>query len=452
VQTATPDERAARGRSLRADVPRSAHAELPPRPAEVDPVEMLAEEATSRRSDLVAVRHGRMLASPTAFLRGAPGLMAADLASTPATGLRVQLCGDAHVANFGIVDAPDGRPALDVDELDETLPGPWEWDVKRLAASLALVARDAGGDARAGRDLAAAAAGGYRQALRVLAGSGELEAWDARLAVEGLQRRLEHDLEGKAARALRRDADPARAREGIRELRELCDLSDGAPRLRPTAPLVTPLEGLEPIDAALAAHAAALSPHHRELLGRFRLVQVAHTAYGVARVGAPSFVALLVGRDAGDPLFLAVREARASSLERWLDGVPVTGHGARVVAGRRLVQAADDPFLGHVRTPADGAARDLVLGRVRDWRGAVALEALRPGTLERHARACGWTLARAHARSGDRIALTAYLGKGDAFDRAVASFADAYADRAAADRAALDAAVRDGRLAATFWT
>ena len=453
MPSATPEERAARGRALRADVPRSAHAELPPRPAGVDPVAILAEEARSRAPDLVPVRHGRMLASPLAFLRGAPAIMAADLAATPATGLRVQLCGDAHVANFGLVAAPGGRLALDVDELDDTLPGPWEWDVKRLAASLVVAARGAGWDAAAGRDLAAAAAGAYRGALRDLAASGELEAWDARLPVDGLQDRLERDLERKGAGWRRREADPARAREGVEVLRALCDVVDGLPRLRPSAPFVAPLDGLDVLEASLAGYAAALPPDHRELLGRFRLVQVARTAAGVARVGTPSFVALLVGRDGGDPLFLGVREAHASVLGRWAGGGPVGDQGARVVAGRRLVQAVGDRLLGHVRTPgAGGAPRDLVVGRLRDWRGAFVPEALRPATLRRYAGACGWTLARAHARSGDRVALAAYLGKGDAFDRAVAGFAEAYADRAEADWAALDAAVRDDRLPATFWT
>jgi uncharacterized protein (DUF2252 family) len=453
VPSATPEERAARGRALRADVPRSAHAELPPRPAGVDPVAILAEEARSRVPDLLPVRHGRMLASPLAFLRGAPAIMAADLAATPATGLRVQLCGDAHVANFGVVAAPGGRLALDVDELDDTLPGPWEWDVKRLAASLVVAARGAGWDAAAGRGLAAAAAGAYRGALRDLAASGELEAWDARLPVDALQDRLERDLERTGAGRRRREADPARAREGVDVLRALCDVVDGAPRLRPSPPFVAPLDGLDVLEGALAGYAAALPPDHRELLGRFRLVQVARTAAGVARVGTPSFVALLVGRDGGDPLFLGVREAQASVLGRWAGGGPVGDQGARVVAGRRLVQAVGDRLLGHVRTPgAGGAPRDLVVGRLRDWRGAFVPEALRPATLQRYAGACGWTLARAHARSGDRLALAAYLGKGDAFDRAVASFAAAYADRAEADWAALDAAVRDGRLPATFWT
>ena len=452
VPLATPEERAACGRALRADVPRSAHAELPPRPAGVDPVALLAGEARSRLPDLVPVRHGRMLASPLAFLRGAPAIMAADLAATPATGLRVQLCGDAHVSNFGVLGAPDGRPVLDVDELDETLRGPWEWDVKRLAASLVVAARGAGWEGTAGRGLAAAAAGGYRDALRDLAASGELEAWDARRPVEDLQGRLEDDLERKGARWLRREADPARAREGADALRALCDVVDGVPRLRPSAPLVLPLDGLDALEEVLTAYAAALPPDRRELLGRFRLVQVARTAAGVARVGTPSFVALLVGRDGGDPLFLGVREARASALEPWAGAEPVTDQGARVVAGARLVHAVGDGFLGHVAPAPGGAGRALVVRRLREWRGAFVPAALRPATLQRYAGACGWTLARAHARSGDRVALAAYLGKGDAFDRAVASFAEAYADRAEADWAALDAAVREGRLPAAFWT
>ncbi len=400
MPSATPEERAARGRALRADVPRSAHAELPPRPAGVDPVAILAEEARSRAPDLVPVRHGRMLASPLAFLRGAPAIMAADLAATPATGLRVQLCGDAHVANFGLVAAPGGRLALDVDELDDTLPGPWEWDVKRLAASLVVAARGAGWDAAAGRDLAAAAAGAYRGALRDLAASGELEAWDARLPVDGLQDRLERDLERKGAGWRRREADPARAREGVEVLRALCDVVDGLPRLRPSAPFVAPLDGLDVLEASLAGYAAALPPDHRELLGRFRLVQVARTAAGVARVGTPSFVALLVGRDGGDPLFLGVREAHASVLGALGGRRPGrrpgrTGRrGPAPRAGRRrpAPRARAD-----ARRPAAPRATSVV-GRLRDWRGAFVPEALRPATLRRYAGACGWTLARAHAR------------------------------------------------------
>ena len=331
--------------------PRSAHAELPPRPAGVDPVAILAEEARSRRPDLVPVRHGRMLASPLAFLRGAPAIMAADLAPTAATGLRVQLCGDAHVANFGVVAAPDGRPVLDVDELDETLPGPWEWDVKRLAASLVVAARGAGWDAAAGRGLAAAAAGGYRRALRDLAASGELEAWDARLARRGASRPAggRPGAQGGALAAPRRPT-PRATREGVEVLRALCDVADGVRACGRPRPSSRRWTGSTPSQDALAGYAAGLPPDRRELLGRFPLVQVARTAAGVARVGhallrRPARRARR-GRPAlpGRPRGAAPRRSSAGRAA----GRSPTRARASSRAGAWCT-AVGDGFLGHVR-------------------------------------------------------------------------------------------------------
>jgi uncharacterized protein (DUF2252 family) len=453
------EERIGLGRDARARTPRSAHADLS-RAARRDPVQILAAQDAGRVPELLPLRYARMAISPFTFFRGAAAVMAADLAGSPVSGLTVQLCGDAHLANFGFFASPERRLVFDVNDFDETLPGPWEWDVKRLAASIEVAGRDRGFSAAARRHAVEAAPRSYRSAMREFAESTNLEVWYAHAAAEDMLRRYRSRLVGSRRRRVDRLLLRARTRDNLGAMGRFAASVDGVPRIVADPPLVVPVEQLYPdrvqradlersIADLLAGYRESLPPDRQVLLGQYRPVDIARKVVGVGSVGTRCWMVLLLGRDARDPLFLQAKEAGPSVLEPFLGPAVHDTAGERVVAGQRLLQAVGDIFLGWQRaTDADGTERHYYLRQLRDWKGSVELAETAPTGLAVYAEICGWTLARAHARCGDRVAIAAYLGGSTRFDRAVARFAELYADRTEEDHAALVAAVHDGRVVA----
>jgi uncharacterized protein (DUF2252 family) len=455
----TVAERAARGKAARAEVPRSSHAGFQPSADRPDPVVLLQQQAERRDPELVPIRYGRMLVSPFAFYRGGALIMAADLAATPTSGLQVQLCGDAHLSNFGMFGSPERRLAADLNDFDETLPGPWEWDVKRLVASLAVAGRENHYTGAQRRRIVLGAAASYRTAMAAFAGMGDLAVWYAHLDVDEVLPRVEAGMDRKRAKAVRKDLAKARTRDSVQLLAKLTDRAKGEPRIVSQPPLIVPLEELLPgadhdrqskrLVALVGRYRQSLPSDRRHLLDQFRVVQLARKVVGVGSVGTQAWIALLLGRDGQDPLFLQAKEAQASVLERFVGPSRYRNHGQRVVAGQRLMQAASDIFLGWDRGAGiDGQDRDFYLRQLRDWKASVEVEAMRPKAMAAYAHMCGWTLARAHARSGDRVAIASYLGKGDVFDRAMAAFAEVYADQNERDYQALRNAVKAGTVEA----
>ena len=454
---------AERGRAARSTAPRSVHGAWAAPPDRRDPVDVLVEQDATRVPVLVPIRHGRMLASPFAFFRGAAAVMAHDLAPTPVSGLDVQLCGDAHLANFGAFAAPDRALVFDLNDFDETHRGPWEWDVKRLAASVELAGRDRGFKPSVRRNAVLAAAGGYRRAMRDFAAMRTLDVWYQRVDIEARMAAWGQDASRGQRRRLAAGVERARRKDSLRALAKLTVSVDGRPRIRSDPPLVVPLEQLVPDDEAdavrdglpgvLAGYQRSVAPDRRHLLAAYRPVDIAHKVVGVGSVGTQSWIVLMLGADASDPLFLQVKEAGPSVLAAHCRGAArraPDNQGRRVVEGQRLLQAASDVFLGWVRIDRDvgGRRRDYYVRQLWDAKGSVAIEQLRPAGLGACGALCGWTLARAHARSGDRAAIAAYLGGSDRFDRAVARFATTYADLTERDHAALGAAVAAGRVEA----
>jgi len=459
----TPEQRIARGRSARAVAPRSAHGEWQPDPGRADPVALLEQQDRDRVPELVPVRHARMAVSPFTFYRGAAAIMAGDLAGTPASGVTVQLCGDAHMSNFGMFASPLRRMLFDVNDFDETFPGPWEWDVKRLAASFEVGGRDRGFRARDRRAIVMECARAYRRQMRRTAGLGTLAAWYDHVDVERLmaQIRLEVErgrLSKKEARRAEGDVAKARTRDSVRVFARRVSAVDGDLRIRADRPLIVPLEELvapgtewedaeQLIKGLLQSYRRTLSREHHPL-EEFRFVHAARKVVGVGSVGTRCYILLLTGRDHRDPLFLQVKEAVPSVLEPHLQGPRYRNHGERVVVGQRLMQAATDVFLGWQRIRGlDGVTRDYYVRQLHDWKGGANVDRLQVRGAWLYARLCGATLARAHARWGDRIAIAAYLGKGDTFDRAIADFSALYADQNERDYAAFAAAIRSSRLA-----
>jgi uncharacterized protein (DUF2252 family) len=450
-------ERAAVGRAARSRAPRSTHAAWEPPEDRADPVAVLERQAVSRLPELVPIRHARMSASPFSFYRGAAAVMAADLAATPVSGLRVQACGDAHLSNFGAYAAPDRRLVFDLNDFDESLPGPWEWDVKRLAASFAIVGRENGLRRKQRQAVLLNAARTYRDSMRTFAGQRNLEVWYARLDVEAALAEVEAE-DPKAVRRVRKGVEKARAKDSLRALEKLTEEVDGELRFVDRPPLIVPAERLvegegRDLDATLRevldSYRATLPPDRQHLLEGYRFRHVARKVVGVGSVGTRAWVVLLTGADDRDPLFLQAKEAEASVLESYAGRSRFKNHGRRVVEGQRLMQAASDIFLGWC--PAlgmDGRERDFYVRQLWDWKRSAEVERLTPRGLEVYARACAWTLARAHARSGDRVAIASYLGAGDGFDQAIAAFSEAYADQNERDHAALLAALDSGRLEA----
>lgn len=452
----SPAERAATGKAARTEVPRSSHGEWVPAPDRPDPVELLEAQATSRVGQLVPLRYARMLVSPFAFYRGAAAVMAADLASTPRSGFEVQLCGDAHLSNFGAYASPDRELVFDVNDFDETLPGPWEWDAMRLAASFAVAGRENGFKRREREAIVAAGVAEYREAMRRLAELGNLEVWYTKMDVPTVAERWGAAAGEKEREAFRRNLAKTQAKDRMRALSKLTREVDGELRIVSEPPLVVPLDELtdqtkEEIEAGvleiLASYRTTLPEDRRVLLDGYRFVDAALKVVGVGSVGTRAWIVLLLGRDGGDPLFLQVKEAQRSVLEPYAAPSAFENQGERVVQGQRLVQAASDILLGWVKaTGIDGQQRDFYVRQLWDMKGSAKVERMDPVALTAYAQICGTTLAHAHARSGDRIAIAAYLGKGDTFDKAMATFSETYADQNERDYAALRAAADDGRI------
>jgi uncharacterized protein (DUF2252 family) len=449
---------AAAGKAARATARRSSHADWAPPPDRPDPVQTLVQQARTRTPELVPIRNGRMLRSPFAFFRGGAAIMAADLARTPVSGIRAQLCGDAHLNNFGGFAAPDRSLVFDVNDFDETLPGPWEWDVKRLAASIAVAGRDRGfgDDARA--DAVSGAVRAYRKAMRAFAGERTVDVWYARLDLEQQFTQWAVGLDASDRKVLDKTLKKARRKDSLRALAKLTYVVDGEPRIVSDPPLVVPIRDLFSADEAqlvrerlalsLQAYRRTLQADRRHLLDAYTLVDVAHKVVGVGSVGTRAWIMLLLGRDSSDPLFLQVKEADRSVLAPFAGRSRQANQGRRVVDGQRLIQAASDVFLGWVRIPddRDATVRDYYVRQLWDAKISAPIDTMRAGELGAYSEICGWTLARAHARSGDRVAIAGYLGKSDRFDRALATFAESYADQNERDYAAFAAAAQAGAV------
>jgi uncharacterized protein (DUF2252 family) len=451
-------DRVARGKDARAVAPLESHAEFRPGSSR-DPVGLLLGQGESRVPELVPVRHGRMLVSAFTFYRGAALPMAADLATTPASGLRVQLCGDAHLSNFGAFASPERRLVFDVNDFDETLPGPFEWDVKRLAASFAVAGRDNAFPAKDRRKIALAAAEGYRTAMREFAGQPLMAVWYAHLDIEEAIGQLKSQFKAKRLKAVEALLAKAHTKDSTHALGKLTALVDGRRRIISTPPTIVPVEEVfadvqadaiyQQIRSVLGKYRRSLQSDRRHLLEQFTLVQVARKVVGVGSVGTRAWIVLMDAADGVEPLFLQAKEAQPSVLAEYCGRSRYSNQGERVVAGQHLQQAQSDIFLGWTRiTGADGIDRDFYVRQLKDWKFSMPIEAMIPAGMTIYARLCGWTLARAHARSGDRVALAAYLGGSARFDQAIADFAETYADQNERDYAALQAAVKSGKAEA----
>jgi uncharacterized protein (DUF2252 family) len=461
VSGLTTAERVARGKAARAHVPRSSHALFDPPSNRPDPIALLEEQAKSRVPDLVPVRWGRMVVSPFTFYRGAALPMASDLAATPVSGLAVQACGDAHLSNFGLFGSAERRLVFDVNDFDETLPGPWEWDVKRLAASLEVAARGNGFSAKQRHDIVMATVSKYRAAIRDFAGMTNLDVWYAHMDMDELRAQFDSQLRTQQRKEMDKGLAKARTRDSMQEVAKLTRIVDGRPRIISDPPLLVPLDELMTTDVdrasieslmvgLIAKYRRTLETDRRYLLEQFQFVDVARKVVGVGSVGTRCWIVLMLGRDDSDPLFLQVKEAEASVLSRFVGASKYANQGQRVVAGQRLMQASSDIFLGwqHIEAGLDERPRDFYIRQLRDWKFSLDIETMIPAGMRMYGEVCGWTLARAHARSGDRIAIAAYLGNSDVFDRAIAEFAAAYADQNERDYEALVEAVASGRITA----
>jgi len=464
VEHFTPAERGARGKAARAEVPRSSHGEWEPPGHRPDPVALLMEQAETRVPELVPIRHGRMLVSPFTFYRGAAYLMASDLAGGPRTGLHTQLCGDAHLSNFGAYAAPDRRLVFSLNDFDETLPGPFEWDVKRLVASFAVAGRDRGFSEKERAKINLELARSYRESLRTLAEMRNLDIWYSRIDIEDIFERMRREalLKGQKGAQERAEANLAKTRtkDSIKAFKKLTEVVDGEIRIKGDPPLIIPIEELagdqvEALDDYLRGvirnYRRTLAGDRRRLLERFRYVHAARKVVGVGSVGTRAFICLMLGRDGDDPLFLQFKEAQRSVLEPFLGKSEYASSGQRVVEGQRLMQAASDIMLGWIKTEGvDGVKRDFYIRQLWDAKGSALIDQMEPAVMFYYARTCGTELARAHVRGGDGIAIASYLGSTDSFDRAMARFAETYADQNERDYAALKTAVETGRVPAEF--
>ncbi len=454
-------ERTARGKAARNEVPRSSHGQFEPVSGREDPIEVLERQAAARVPDLVPIRYGRMLVSPFTFYRGAAMIMAHDLTATPRSGLTVQCCGDAHLSNFGVFASAERRLIFDINDFDETLPGPWEWDVKRLAASMLIAARDNGYKPKEQDRIVLDTVSQYRQAMRNFAGMKNLEVWYSRLEIEQLLQERAADFKPRAVERTQKTLDKARTRDSMSAFEKLTHVVDGQPRIVDESPLIVPLDKLvadserdstlETLRGLVRTFRESLESDRRVLLEEFMLADFARKVVGVGSVGTRAWIALFFGRDGQDPLFIQMKEADASVLEEPLGPSEFANHGERVVNGQRLMQASSDILLGWLRveeSPMDAKPRDFYGRQLKDWKGSAAIDQLRPEGMTVYGRLCGWTLARAHARSGDRIAIAAYLGSGDVFDRAILEFSRAYAELNDQDYQRLVDAVKSGRIKA----
>ena len=454
--TAPVSEPAARGKQARKQVTRSSHRDWAPADDRPSARDVLAEQDKSRVPELVPIRYGRMLVSEFTFFRGAAAIMASDLGHRPHSGLEAQLCGDAHLSNFGVFESPDRRLVFDVNDFDETLRGPFEWDVKRLAASFAVAGRNRGFSEQERRAPILAMLREYREAMRRFAAMRDLDVWYARLDIMDFLQRWGSRLPKQRVKAFEKQVAKARTKDSLRALSRLSQRVDGRHRIVSDPPLIIPIEELgvsegeaEPmVQRLLAAYRKTLDADRRMIASRYRYVHAAHKVVGVGSVGARAWIILLVGRDDDDPLFLQAKEAQRSVLEPYASKCPFDNQGRRVVEGQRLMQAASDIFLGWLRVEGlDGKQRDVYVRQLWDGKRSAEVELMEPDQLENYGRVCGWTLARAHARSGDRVAIAAYLGGGTAFDDALADFAEIYADQNERDYESLLDEVKAGRLA-----
>jgi uncharacterized protein (DUF2252 family) len=455
----TPKERRSAGKALRVEAPLEAHAVVVRTPASRDPLTLLEEQAVDRLPELGPIRYGRMLQSPFAYYRGAARVMAADLAEAPQSGLAVQMCGDAHAANFGLYGSPERRLVFDANDFDETLPGPFEHDVKRLVGSLVVAAREKGLARKQRRALALAAGRRYREAMAEFAGTRDIDVWYSHLDAEDVRQQLAPQLDGGARKRLARALEKARTRDTLQAFGKLTEVLDGRLRISAEPPLLVPLRDLlrdtEEQDLQTAfrglirQYRASLQSDRRVLLERYSFVDMARKVVGVGSVGTRCWVVLLVGRDEDDPLLLQIKEASASVHAEFVGKSRYASQGQRVVAGQRLMQQASDIFLGWQRTTGiDGVERDFYVRQLRDWKGSLEIAELRPQGLSIYGELCAWCLARAHARSGDRIAISGYLGSSPAFENAVADFGESYADLTERDHGQLAEAAADGRVTA----
>ncbi|MFF3247010.1 DUF2252 domain-containing protein [Streptomyces sp. NPDC002870] len=457
----SPQERADRGRAARKQVPRSSHAGFSPAAGRPDPVDVIEEQSAARVPELVPIRYGRMTESPFRFYRGAAAIMAGDLASTPRSGITAQLCGDAHLLNFRLLASPERRLMFDINDFDETLPGPWEWDVKRLAASLVIAGRENGYTDQERATIVRAAVGSYRERMRLFAGMSNLEVWYARADMEQLETLAGPQLTKRGRERLSAAMTKARTRDNLKAYEKLTEIVGGERRFAADPPLVVPIEDTMPgverdwiqneLRELLDRYARTLTTDRRHLLRQYRLVDIARKVVGVGSVGTRCWILLMLGKDDEDPLILQAKEADRSVLAAHVGQSRYDNQGQRVVAGQRLMQAASDIFLGWDRVLGDdGRRRDFYVRQLHDWKGIADPQNMAPNGMRVFGEFCGATLARAHARSGDRIAIAAYLGGGDGFDRALTEFAESYADQNERDHQALVDAVQAGRVAAAF--
>ena len=457
-------ESKARGKEARVKVPRNSHAAFEPSPDRPDPVSLLEEQATTRVQELVPIRYGRMLVSPFTFFRGAALIMASDLSTTPHCGLTAQLCGDAHLSNFGVFGSPERQLVFDCNDFDETHPGPWEWDIKRLAASVVIAGRHKGHSKSVRSDAILVLGQTYRESMRQMATMSNLEVWYFHVNVEEVIAALESQaatsgskVESRMAAKATRAVEKARTKDSMKALDKLTQVVDGERVIISDPPLLVPIEELFPqvefeqvVDmfrGILRRYRQSLSTDRRHLLEQYRFSQMARKVVGVGSVGTRAWVLLMHGASHEDVLFLQAKEAEASVLERFTKKSQYGNHGARVVAGQRLMQASSDIFLGWQSADGvDGVSRDYYLRQLQDWKGSIDTESMVPQGLEAYGKLCALTLARAHARSGDRFAMAAYLGNSTTFERALAKFAESYADQNERDYEAFAAACKSGRL------
>jgi uncharacterized protein (DUF2252 family) len=455
----SPAERSDRGRAARAQIPRESHAMFERPSDRPDPLSLLAAQAESRVPELIPVRWGRMLASPFSYYRGAALPMACDLTATPVSGLPVQACGDAHLSNFGIFGSAERRLVFDINDFDETLPGPWEWDVKRLAASMEVAARDNGFSGKERRQIVSATVAKYRQAMRDFAQMTNLDVWYAHADMERLLADRQALLSKKQRKLASKGLAKAKTRDSMQEVAKLTRIVDGRPRIISDPPLIVSIDDLLPrqmdrkafeaqLTDLLSKYRRTLETDRRHLFEEFEFADMARKVVGVGSVGTRCWIVLMLGRDESDPLFLQVKEAEESVLSHFVGASKYPNQGQRVVAGQRLMQASSDIFLGWQRNEAglDGKQRDFYVRQLRDWKFSIDVQAMIPYGMQLYGQLCGWTLARAHARSGDRIAISAYLGGSDVFDQAIAQFAAAYADQNERDYQSLVQAVKDGQI------
>jgi uncharacterized protein (DUF2252 family) len=464
VRHLTEAESVAKGKQCRATVPRSSHAAFEPWPDRPDPVALLEGQAVTRVQELVPIRYGRMLVSPFTFFRGAALVMASDLSTTPRSGLNAQVCGDAHLSNFGVFGSPERQLVFDCNDFDETLPGPWEWDVKRLAASIVVAARQLGFSKTARAEAILGLGQAYRQAMRTMAGLTNLEVWYSKVDVEPVVQSLQQQAAASGSKAeahIAATASKATAKaltkDSTRALDKLTRVVDGRRQIVSDPPLVVPVQELYPdleaerqmsiFRTVLRKYRQSLPTDRRHLLEQYKFSQLARKVVGVGSVGTRCWIVLLHGCREDDVLFLQAKEAEASVLERFTKKSQYANHGARVVAGQRLMQATSDIMLGWQRNEGlDGVARDFYVRQLQDWKGSIDTDGAIPEGMKAYGELCAHTLARAHARSGDRVAIAAYLGNSNSFEKALTRFAETYADQNERDYAAFVAACKSGRL------